>query len=521
MRTPSRPCRPRRLPRTLATSVGAALLATAATACAGGGDQAAGSSSGAKTLALSILGTPNSFAPTQLVRGQQAYVWKAIYDTLLIEDNNGQIKPGAAESWKYSDGARTLTLKLRGGMKFSSGAAVDASAVKATLDLMVKTPGPNQGSLASVASVEAPDASTVVIKLRQPDGSLLSSLSSASGVVGDPKTMTDKSAALNPVGSGPYTLDKAQTVNGSVYVLKQRDDYWDKGAYPFQTVKLRVISDPTAAANALKAGESNAGSVDASRLSQLESSGFKVTKVGATAGANLVLADRAGTKLKALGDVRVRKAINMAFDRDKLVQQMLRGGGVSTEQVFKPKGQVYDQALNKTYAYDTKAAKQLLAEAGYPNGFSVKMPSFIYIKQFEPIIQQALGDIGVKVTWEPVPPQQSGTALLSGKYPMFLIMDGLDADPVIAKAFYGEDGYRNPFHTTDPKLTDLLAQADRQTDPVKAAAAYRKVNEFGVEQAWTAPLFFVGTQWVTGKGITYLGDGSSTAATIRQFGVAK
>lgn len=248
---------PRSHVRALA-ALGAAAALLASSAC---DSQSTGaSSSSSTTLAIAIYGTPNSFDPTQLLEGQQTYIWDSVYDTLLIQDNKGELRPGAAQSWHYSSDVRTLTLKLRTGMKFSSGTPVDATAVKATLERIGATPGPNQGVLASVASVEAPDATTVVIKLKRPDGSLLTSLSTAAGVIGDPKTMTSKSAALNPVGSGPYPLDQGATVNGSVYVLKRRDDYWNKKAYPFPTVKIRVISDQTAMANALAGRLLNPGS---------------------------------------------------------------------------------------------------------------------------------------------------------------------------------------------------------------------------------------------------------------------
>ena len=516
----SRPSpRPRHRSQALTAAVAVALLATATAACDSTPAATSGSGTDA-TLALSILGTPNSFDPAQLIEGQQTYVWDSIFDTLLLQDNKGELHPGAAQSWSYAKDGRTLTLKIRQGMKFSSGDPVDANAVKATLERIRSTPGQSQLSLASVSAVEAPDASTVVIKLKQPDASLLGALSTSPGVIGDPKTMTNKSTALNPVGSGPYTLDTKATVNGSVYVLKRRDDYWNKKAYPFRTVKIRVITDPTASANALKAGETNAGTADVSQLPALKAAGFRITHVKATAGAFLVLADRAGTKLKPLGDLRVRKAINMAFDRQKIVTQVLRGSGKATDQLFNPQSGAYDETLNKLYPYDVAGAKKLLAEAGYPNGFSVTLPSLVFTKSFEPIFTQALADIGIKATWEPVPAQQTASAVASGKYPMFLLVEGLASDAIMTRSFYTPTGFRNVFRTTDPKLTGLLGRAARELDPAKAAGIYREINEFGVENAWLAPVFYLGSDWATKKGITYLGDGSSTMSTMRQFGVA-
>jgi peptide/nickel transport system substrate-binding protein len=510
---PTSPATRRAVPAALTA---AALLA--ATACSAETTGSAAPGEKSATLALAIMGTPNSFAPTQLVDGQQGFVWTSLYDTLLRVDDKGELQPGAARSWKYSSDARALTLKLREGMKFSSGDPVTSAAVKKTVDAVRRTAGPNQAFLSSVSSVAAPDASTVVLKLKEPDGALLTSLAGAAGVIGDPKTMGDKSTALNPVGSGPYTLDKHATVNGSVYVLKRRNDYWDKKSYPFRTVKVRVISDRTAAVNALKAGEVNAGSVEGSNVANLEAAGFRAHRVKAQSTGTLVLADRAGSVLKPLADVRVRKAINMAFDRKKIVKQILRGAGNPTAQLFNPAGAAHDPALDKTYGYDPAAAKKLLAEAGYPNGFSVTLPGFVYIKPFEPTVTQSLSEIGIKVTWDAIPAQQGVSVLFSKKYPMFFLADGVGTAPIETQNFLKPDGSRNVFATRDPQLTDLLQRADAETDPAKAGDIYRQINSFAVREAWTAPIFNVGQTWMTKKGIDFVK--SSLHSTVRSFRLA-
>ncbi|MFK0283227.1 ABC transporter substrate-binding protein [Streptomyces sp. NPDC090499] len=507
-------------PRTRSRALPAALTATALlslTACGGGGAEGASSSS-ATALSLAVQAAPASFDPAQLNEGQATYIWSALYDTLLYTDNNGELKPNAAESWKYSDDGLALTIKLRKGMTFSSGAPVNAAAVKATLERTMSTPGPQQVPLASVKSVEAPDTNTVVIHLRQQDGALLTNLSMAAGVIADPATMAKKSSQLNPVGSGPYTLDKA-TVNGSSYVLKRRDDYWNAKAYPFKTLKFKVIVDPTAAYNALQAGQIDAGPAAPQYTAKLKSGGFSMTLVKATAVANLILADRTGSVLKPLGDARVRQAINMAFDRTKIVKQLLMGVGQPTVQIVNPKSAAHDSALEQTYPYDPAAAKKLLAEAGYPNGFSVTVPSFVFTKQLEPTVGQQLGDIGIKVKWTPVPPQNNLGAIASKKYPMFLFFDGLNTPARQMANNFGPIAVLNPFKTTDPQLTKLMTQAASQLDPASADAAYKPVNELLVKNAWDAPIAYLGNNWAVKKGIKYLGDGSNTNSTIRAFDV--
>lgn len=500
------------------TAIGAAATLLVASACGSGGTDS--SEGGNGELSIAIQAPPGSFELAQLDGGQSSYLWSSLYDTLLYTDNKGQIQPNAGESHSYSGDRETLTLKLRKGMTFRSGTPVDAAAVKASLDHIRTTPGPNQAGLASIASVGTPDESTVAIKLKHADGALLANLSRVNGAIGDPAAMKRPDAATDPVGSGPYTLDKAATVNGSSYTLKKRDDYWNADAYPFETVRVKVMPDRAAVVNALRAGELTAGSVDPTQVEALRATGLRITPVKASTAVLLFLSDREGEKLEPLGDVRVRKAVNMVFDRQKIVQTFLRGAGTASTQVFNPQGQAYDPGLDKAYPFDVAAAKKLMAEAGYPDGFAVTMPGFVTTKPFEPMIAQSLGAIGVEVTWEPVPLQQQATALSSGKYPMYLGIYGLDTDAVLTRLYFSPGTPTNPFDSSDPELTKLIEQADSAADPAQSGAAYKGINRFVVENAWFAPVVDSGITWVTAKGITYLGDGSASVVGVRTFGTA-
>ncbi|MFV2214398.1 ABC transporter substrate-binding protein [Actinomadura sp. LOL_016] len=363
------------------------------------------------------------------------------------------------------------------------------------------------------------DERTVVLRLKEPDAALTHSLATTVGVIGDPKTLDTGRTALDPVGSGPYVLH-GSTVNGSQYVLKKRDDYWNAKAYPFETVEVHVIKDRTATVNALQSGELNAASVEVTHVDRLESAGFDTKFVDAEAVGTLSLADRNGEVLKPLGDERVRRAINMAFDRDKIVQQLLRGAGKPTRQLFNPKGDAYDPALEQAYSHDPAAAKELMAEAGYADGFAVHMPSLFFTKPFEPTITQSLGEIGIKVTWDPTPPQNSVSAITSEKYGMFVMVEGFNDTPSEVKDYLAPNGPKNIFDSTDPELEKLLDRVNAEQDPAKAAELYKRINAFTVENAWSAPIFYSGRHWVTDDGVEFLGDGSNTFPTVRAFGVS-
>lgn len=484
-------------------------------ACSPAGDDQGG---GASDLSLTIATTaaPPSFDPAQLDNGASAYIWGSIFDTLLTQDASGEIVPNAAESWEYSDDALTLTLSLREGMTFSTGDPVTAEAVKATLERDKETPGLRQAEAANVESVEAPDDQTVVINLTEPTPALVSNLAMGLGAIGDPATLDEDRTALNPVGSGPYVLDES-TVNGSSYVLKRREDYWNVDAFPYSTVTVRVIEDQQALFNALQSGELDAGNVNADQVAAVEGAGFATKQVDALAVGSLAILDREGTLIPALGDARVRQAVNMAFDRDLYVESLLGGVGRSTSQLFNPAQGAYDPQLEDFYSYDPDAAKELLAEAGYAEGFDLTLPSTFLSTTYEPAITQSLADIGITVTWEPVPPQEITSSLASQKYAAAWFFDGLNVPARELDNNFGVNGFLNPFHYESPELTALIDEVSLATDPAAADDIYKQINAYVVENALTAPVFYLGTTWATNHGVTYVPDGA-VMAYVRFFG---
>jgi peptide/nickel transport system substrate-binding protein len=473
---------------------------------------------GTAEISLAVNSAPASLDPAFNAEGQQGYVWASIYDNLVIFDNEGALQPNAAKSWEYSEDLLSLTMTLRDDLTFADGDPITAEAAAATADYIKNSTGPNRGAFQSLESVEATDERTVVYNLTEPDPSFLPNLASAAGVIADPETLGDEANALEPLASGPYTMAES-TVAGSSYVLERRDDHWNAEAYPFKNITVRVIQDRTAVFNALQAGELTAGTVQPDQAKALEGAGNTTVSVPATANAGLVILDREGTIQPALSEVKVRQALNMAFRRDDMVKQLLQGAGTSTVQLFNPQSDAYDSELEGTYEYDPEGAKELLAEAGYPDGFEVTMPSTVISMSFEPTITQALSDIGVKVTWEPVPPQNTAAAVTGKQYPMVFFIDGLNVPSKMVRNNLQPTSFLNPFGWTDPELDGLLDEAAMTTDDAAQNEAYKKVSKFFVDNALNAPLFYVGTTWSTADGIEYLGDGSNAQSTIRAFGV--
>ncbi|WP_285244176.1 ABC transporter substrate-binding protein [Pseudarthrobacter sp. fls2-241-R2A-127] len=480
-------------------------LALGLTACSAPAKEASQES---RTLAFAIGGQPSSFDPAQAEVGEAAYIWTGIYDTLLKVDADGAVKPSAAKSWEYSSDAMTLTLDLRDGLKFSDGAEVTSEDVAATIERSRTTPGIRVPDLASVKSVDTPDDHTVVLNLSKPDPALLVNLATGAGIIAEAKKLGDENLALDPIGSGPYVLDKNATVNGSTYVLKRRDDYWDLQDYPYKTVTIRVIEDSQAKFNALQAGELDAGTASAAQIATLPEGAFEKKKIEAQAWGGLLFLDRTGSVVPALGDKRVREAINMAFDRDLYAKQLMSGGARATSQFYNPIQSGYDPDLEGYYKHDPEGARKLLAEAGYPDGFALTMPSSYFSHTFEPAITQSLADIGIKVTWESVPPQDVFPSLSSGKYGMAWYFEGLNSPSIQTRANLQKGGALNPSGYESPELNSLLSEAAQTTDPDAQGAVYKRINRYSVENALVAPLVYSSGTWLTKPGVKYLPNGA-------------
>lgn len=470
-----------------------------------------------RTLTIAIAGQPPSFDPAAADNGESAYIWSGIFDTLLGVDPDGAVIPNAAQAWEYSEDGKTLTLTLHDNLTFSDGSPVTAEDVASTIDRSRTTPGVRATDLAAVESVDAADDHTVVLHLNEADPGLLTALAQGAGIIGQASTLDDESIALNPVGSGPYVLDESATTAGATYVLNRREDYWNFEAYPFAKVTVRVIADPQAQFNALQAGEIDLLAVGPDKVDAVKSAGFDTKEIAATAWGGLAFLDRAGTIVPALGDKRVRAAIEMAFDRDLYIEQLLLGGGQATDQILNPALAGYDPDLDDYWKYDIEEAKKLLAEAGYPHGFDVVMPSSYFSTTFEPAVTQSLADIGVRVTWEPVPPQELVTSLSSGRYGLAWWFEGLNDPALMTQSSFAVDGFLNPFGYTTPELTGLFEELAGTTDPDEQASIYEEISRYGVENALVAPLFYVGSTWAAKPGYQFLPNGN-IPITLRNFG---
>ncbi|WP_157156875.1 ABC transporter substrate-binding protein [Diaminobutyricimonas sp. LJ205] len=438
------------------------------------------------TLTIGAVQDVASWDPGQAHVGHLLQPYQAPYDTLILREPDGKLSPMLATEWEYNEDSTALTVDLRTDVTFSDGAEFNAEAVKANLEHFKGANGRQAAQLSSLESVEVVDADTVTINLAEPDPSFTYFLSQAAGFMGSPESLGTEEIKQTPVGSGPYVIDPAGTTPGSQYTFTAREDYWNPDLQKFDKIVFKVLTDATARLNALISGQVDITLLDQRNVAQAEGAGKELSANQAD-WTGLFLLDRDGKLNPALGDVRVRQAINFAIDRETMLEEIQLGRGTATTQVFGPKSGAYVDELDEEYPYDPKKAKALLKEAGYESGLEITLPVFTGIEAQSAMLVQQFADVGITLKLETIPPANLQSELVSGKYAMVYFFQ-MQADPwVNIKGIIGEAAFYNAFKTTTPELEELI-EAVRFGGEDSAELA-QEVNKYVVENAWFAPIY--------------------------------
>ncbi|MCI2957051.1 ABC transporter substrate-binding protein [Agromyces atrinae] len=482
------------------TAAVAITAALALTGCSADSNSGGDGGSGGGTLTIGAITPPTTFDPAGSEWGNRSAFYQAVYDTLLLATPEGTIEPFLATEWSYNEDNTVLTLTLRDDVTFTDDSKLTASVVKLNLERFRDGTGPDAGYLAGT-SFEAPDDTTLVITLDAPNPALLNYLTRDAGIVGSEASLTSPDLATNPVGSGPYILDTAATVTGTSYTYTKNPDYWNPDLQHYDTLTINVLQDATAGLNAVKAGEVNGLKLaNNDNLAEVEGAGWTIN-ANELDFQGLLLLDRAGTMNPALADVRVRQALNYAFDREALLTALQGGNGTVTGQVFPASSAAYDPALDDRYGYDPEKAKELLAEAGYADGLTISMPSSTVLGATTyTLIAQQLADIGVTV--ENTDPGNNFIAdLLAPKFPAAFMALEQNPDWQLIQFMISPTAIFNPFKYEDPTVDALIAEIQNGDEATQEAKA-KELNEYIVEQAWFAPFYRVQGSFATDANTT-------------------
>ncbi len=319
-----------------------------------------------------------------------------VFQHLVELQPDGQVVPVLATSWTTSKGGKVYTFTIRKGVRFSNGDPMTPADVVFSLENVIRHPKtfPYAADLGAT-SATAVGTDEVAVTLSSPSWSFLFNLASyAIGDVLDPRTVSK--LATDPIGTGPYTVT-GEVPNYSV-TLGLNPYYW--GTKPgVAGAEFRYFTNANAEDAALESGQIDVIDNLASpqELSTFKSDPSKYVVVsGLTNGkVQLTINNAAGP----LSSKLVRQAINMAISKKTIIDVAAAGLSVPIGTDTVPSDPYYID-LSKLYPYDPAKAKQLLAKAGYPNGFSttLTLPPYYYAQLAGPVVQSELGAIGIKVT---------------------------------------------------------------------------------------------------------------------------
>ncbi|PTL71149.1 hypothetical protein C1I63_18005 [Rathayibacter caricis DSM 15933] len=305
-------------------------------------------------------------------------------------------------------------------------------------------------------------------------------------------------------------------------MLTKRDDHWNADNYPFSTVTVRVIEDSTALENALRSGEVDVAPsvLPASRASLESVPGIEISEVENTSQQTLIIADRDGTIQPALADVRVRQAINMAFDRENIVANAMNGLGAPSEQVFYPTFDAFDEALNDTYEYDVEGPKICCRSRLSRRLFGDDAEHHL-LGAARARCGAGSGGHRDRRDMAADPGPRHGYRHHVQVVPLVVWPDGNDPDGTVAFGHFSPQGFLNPFGSEDPELTEMLTRARAAVSAEEASAVYQEINEWGVENAWSAPIVKSHSLVAAREGYAVVNTSYQIAPTLDQFDVSE
>ncbi|NML76438.1 ABC transporter substrate-binding protein [Rhizobium sp. S-51] len=435
------------------------------------------------TLGMTIEPTgldPTIAAPVAI--GQ--VTWQNIFEGLVTIDRNGKVQPQLARSWEISPDGLTYTFKLEDGVKFHDGEVFDSTVAKASLERArgADSVNPQKRYFASIDTIGTPDPLTLILKLKAPAGSLLYWLGwPSSSIVGTKSAADDKTT---PVGTGPFRF--VSWAKGDKVELAANPDYWNEAVeVKLDKVTFRFIADPQAQAAALKSGDVDAfPEFGAPEL--VES--FKDDEKLATVIGNTELKVVAGMNnaRKPFDDKRVRQALMMAIDRSVIVDGAWSGYGTPIGSHYTPNDRGYVD-LTATNAYDPEKAKALLAEAGYPDGFTftIKTPQMAYAPRSAQVMQAMFAEIGVTMNIEPTefPAKWVQDVFKGTDYDMTIVAHAEPMDIDI----YARDPYY--FNYKNPAFNDVLAKIEATADTAEQDRLYGEAQKILAEDVPALYLF--------------------------------
>ncbi|MPZ12453.1 MAG: ABC transporter substrate-binding protein [Kiloniellaceae bacterium] len=499
------------------------------------------SPAGAQELSIGISAEPSALDPHFHNLGPNNAMRRHTFESLLLQDEQQRLHPGLATSYEPIDDS-TWEFKLREGVKFHDGSPFTAKDIVYTvcrIPTVENSPSSFTVYTKGIADLEIKDPHTLIIKTNGPYPLLPVEVSAwgvlsatANGVTGDiafdpegctgidsyPKTEDFNSGAAL-VGTGMFKFK--QYSRGDKIVFERNEDYWGDKA-DWTTVTFRPITSDGPRVAALLAGDVDViDNPPLQDLDRIKSEGFQVAQGLSNRVIYLHLDHEAepspgitGTDKNPFKDIRVRKAVSMAINREAIVERIMNGIAVPAGELLPP-GMFGATPGAEVEHYDPEGAKKLLAEAGYPDGFGLTIGSpndrYINDAQVTQAVAQMLTRIGIQTQVDAVTASTFFARRNAFEFSMYLAgwgsatgemsspLRALIATPDKAKGYGGTNRGRY----SNPAMDALIDKALATVDDDQREAILQEASQMAMQDYAILPLHFEVTPWAFRKGITY------------------
>jgi peptide/nickel transport system substrate-binding protein len=480
---------PARVPRTVRPSrpvvsgiaglIVAALLAACSPSGSSNSGQKSGQNGASATFVVARTGDIDKLDPQLATAFQTIETLGLVYSELVTTDSHGKIVGDLATKWTTSPDGRTVTFTLRKGVTWQDGSPFTAADVKASLTRILdeKTGAVARSNLLTISKVTTPDTGTVVLTLSQPSTSLLYSLSSVNSAIESAKDIQAGTVGKQPDGTGPFAWGEWK--QGQQVTLTANSKYYG-GAPKIGKLEFRVIPDESSILSGMTAGAFQLGLIsDPSVAKQATGGKYTLVKQPALAYHTLMLNGRRGP----LKNQKVRQAISCAIDRKQLLQTAAFDDGTVTGPITSPAFQYSATDGLPCTPGNTTQAKQLLASAGFGNGFTLR--TIVETGEYATAVaegqnlQSQLAKIGVHLKLQQMATSPYVTAWLAADFDAAVALNGGSYDPYLMYGRYWTTGasLAKPAGLDSTTLGDLLTRGNNTTDNAQRQTIFGQLQK--------------------------------------------
>lgn len=410
---------------------------------------------------------------------------KPVYDYLIRRNTRQELEPLLAESWTPADDGSYLELELRDDVVFHDGTPFNAEAVKSNIDRAQSLEGGTVGRILSIIQeIEIVDEFTV--RLHAPDGGvgvLPYALSSYPGAIVSPTAFENGvDLCTEPVGAGPFVIKEHR--EGDRVSYERFDDYWDPEAAGVAELQILSITNDDTRLNALLSGQLDATYVRARQYSQVEDAMDLRVYPAIDLQYNGLFLNRAAAPMD---NPLVRQALHACIDKETLVESKQAGLSQPAVQPYPPGYWAHDPTLSADfYPFDRDRANELLAEAGFADGFQMKLLTTSFITEYTEMIEAVAGQLnacGIQ-TEITLSTGDVFSEYRTGDFHAAWFGWSGSADPSThVQSMYTSEGFWNPAGDEIPEIADLHAQGLVETDQGERAEIYQQISRLAVENA--------------------------------------